>query len=148
MGSTPARSPGSASTTTRAGRRWRWRAPTGLTGQAYTELVTLKVAGDPQLHTHVAIPNVVLTEDGRVGALDLQRLKGRVHEFGALYQAYLATNLRGLGVDVVLDEATGGGAGHRHPGACARCVQQAHPARHGCGAGLCPERRAGLGRAG
>ena len=78
-----------------------------LTGQAYTELVTLKVAGDPQLHTHVAIPNVVLAEDGRVGALDLQRLKGRVHEFGALYQAYLATNLRGLGVDVALDEATG-----------------------------------------
>lgn len=78
-----------------------------LTGQAYTELVTLKVAGDPQLHTHVAIPNVVLTEDGRVGALDLGRLKGRVHEFGALYQAYLATNLRGVGVDVVLDEATG-----------------------------------------
>jgi len=77
------------------------------TGQAYTELVTLKVAGDPQLHTHVAIPNVVLTEDGRVGALDLQRLKGRVHEFGALYQAYLATNLRRLGVEVALDEATG-----------------------------------------
>lgn len=78
-----------------------------VTGQAYTELVTLKVAGDPQLHTHVAIPNVVLTEDGRVGALDLQRLKGRVHEFGALYQAYLATNLRRLGVEVALDEATG-----------------------------------------
>ena len=77
------------------------------TGQAYTELVTLKVAGDPQLHTHVAIPNVVLTESGRVGSLDLQRLNGRVHEFGALYQAHLATNLRRHCVDVVLDEATG-----------------------------------------
>jgi hypothetical protein len=77
------------------------------TGQAYTELVTLKVAGDPQLHTHVAIPNVVLTEDGRVGSLDLQRLKGRVHEFGALYQAYLGTNLRRHGIEVALDEATG-----------------------------------------
>ena len=77
------------------------------TGQAYTELVTFKVAGDPQLHTHVAIPNVVLTEDGRVGSLDLQRLKGRVHEFGALYQAHLATNLRKHGVEVVLDEPTG-----------------------------------------
>lgn len=77
------------------------------TGQAYTQLVTLKVAGDPQLHTHVAVPNVVLTEDGRVGGLDLQRLKGRIHEFGALYHAYLATNLRRLGVDVALDEATG-----------------------------------------
>ena len=77
------------------------------TGQAYTELVTLKVAGDPQLHTHVAIPNVVLCEDGRVGGLDLQRLGGRVHEFGALYQAYLAANLRRHGVEVELDRATG-----------------------------------------
>ncbi len=78
-----------------------------VTGEHYTELVTLKVAGDPQLHTHVAIPNVVLTEDGRVGGLDLQRLNGRVHEFGAYYQAHVATNLRRHGIDVELDEATG-----------------------------------------
>jgi len=77
------------------------------TGAAYTELVTLKVAGDPQLHTHVAVPNAVLTESGRVGGLDLQRLEGRVHEWGALYQAHLATNLRRHGIDVALDEATG-----------------------------------------
>lgn len=76
-------------------------------GEAYTELVTLKVAGDPQLHTHVAIPNVVLTEEGRVGGLDLQRLEGRVKEFGAYYQAHLATNLRRHGVEVALDPATG-----------------------------------------
>jgi hypothetical protein len=48
-------------------------------GEAYTELATLMVAGNPQLHTHVAIPNVVLTKDGRVSGLDLQRLAGRVH---------------------------------------------------------------------
>ena len=77
------------------------------TGEAYTELVTLKVAGDPQLHTHVAIPNVVLTEAGRVGGLDLQRLEGRIKEFGAYYQAHLATNLRRHGVEVALDSATG-----------------------------------------
>ena len=77
------------------------------TGEAYTELVTLKVAGDPQLHTHVAVPNAVLTESGRVGGLDLQRLEGRVHEWGALYQAHLATNLRRHGVDVALDAGTG-----------------------------------------
>ncbi|MBW4025707.1 MAG: relaxase domain-containing protein, partial [Proteobacteria bacterium] len=76
-------------------------------GEAYTELVTLKVAGDPQLHTHVAIPNVVLTEGGRVGGLDLQRLEGRIKEFGAYYQAHLATNLRCHGVEVALDPATG-----------------------------------------
>ena len=77
------------------------------TGEAYTELVTLKVAGDPQLHSHVAVPNAVLTASGRVGGLDLQRLEGRVHEWGALYQAYLATNLRRHGIEVVLDETTG-----------------------------------------
>jgi hypothetical protein len=77
------------------------------TGEAYTELVTLRMAGDPQLHTHVAVPNVVLTESGRVGGLDLQRLEGRVHEWGALYQAHLATNLRRSGIDVTLDAATG-----------------------------------------
>ena len=77
------------------------------TGEAYTELVTLKTAGDPQLHTHVAVPNAVHTESGRVGGLDLQRLEGRVHEWGALYQAHLATNLRWHGIAVALDEATG-----------------------------------------
>ncbi len=69
--------------------------------------MTLKVAGDPQLHTHVAIPNVVLTEGGRVGGLDLQRLEGRIKEFGAYYQAHLATNLRRHGVEVALDPETG-----------------------------------------
>lgn len=77
------------------------------TGESYTELVTLKVAGDPQLHTHVAVPNAVLTDSGRVGGLDLQRLEGRVHEWGALYQAHLASNLRRHGIEVALDPATG-----------------------------------------
>lgn len=76
-------------------------------GQAYTELLTLKAAGDPQLHTHVAVPNVVLTDTGRVGAMDLDKLHGRIHEFGAYYQAHVATNLRRHGVEVVLDERTG-----------------------------------------
>jgi hypothetical protein len=78
-------------------------------GELETELITLKVAGDPNLHTHVAVPNVVLTETGRVGSLDLQRLQGRVHEFGAYYQAHLAQNLRRLGAEIVLDPRTGAG---------------------------------------
>ncbi len=76
-------------------------------GQAYTELLTLKAAGDPQLHTHVAVHNVVLTDTGRVGAMDLDKLQGRIHEFGAYYQAHVATNLRRHGVEVMLDERTG-----------------------------------------
>jgi TrwC relaxase/AAA domain len=80
-------------------------------GRGYTELVTLKtpagrVAGDMQLHTHTAVMNAVLTESGRVGGLDLAELDGRIKEWGALYQAFLATNLRRHGVDVVLDDRT------------------------------------------
>ena len=86
-------------------------AKTDKDGQSYTELYTLKggsgrVAGDMQLHTHTAVFNAVLTAGGRVGGLDLAQLEGRVKEWGAVYQAYLATNLRRHGVDVVLDERT------------------------------------------
>lgn len=82
-------------------------ARTDALGRPYTELATLKVAGDPQLHTHVLIPNVVLTRSGRLGSMDLDRLEGRVHEFGAYYQAHVAQNLRRHGVEIVLDPATG-----------------------------------------
>ncbi len=80
-------------------------------GETYTELYTLKaggarIAGDMQLHTHTAVFNAVLTDSGRVGGLDLAQLEGRVKEWGALYQAYLATNLRRHGVEVVLDGRT------------------------------------------
>jgi hypothetical protein len=80
-------------------------------GVDYTELHTFKapagrVAGDMQLHTHTAVFNAVLTDSGRVGGLWMDQLDGRVKEWGALYQAYLATNLRRHGVDVVLDERT------------------------------------------
>jgi TrwC relaxase/AAA domain len=76
-------------------------------GTIETELVTVKVAGDPQLHTHVAVPNVVLTPTGRVGSLDTMRMHHKIHEWGAIYQAHLAQNLRALGADVALDEGLG-----------------------------------------
>lgn len=65
-----------------------------------------KVAGDMQLHTHVTTPNVVVCEDGSVGGMDMLALHDRVHEVGAYYQAHLATNLRALGIEVVLDQRT------------------------------------------
>ena len=46
------------------------------TGEAYTELVTLKVAGDPQLHSHVAVPNAVLTASGRWAGSTCSAWKG------------------------------------------------------------------------
>ena len=65
-----------------------------------------KVAGDPQLHTHVTTPNVVVCEDGTVGGMDMLAMHDRVHEVGAYYQAHLATNLRAFGIEVVLDDRT------------------------------------------
>jgi hypothetical protein len=80
-------------------------------GQPVTELHRLtstkgRVPGDMQVHTHVAIPNIVETPSGRVGGLDFAQLEGRIHEWGALYQAYLASNLREHGVEIELDQRT------------------------------------------
>lgn len=81
------------------------RAP--KTGEAYTHLATIRTVGSPQLHTHVCCLAHVLTASGHVGAVDLSQLRGRVHEWGGLYQAHLATGLRRLGVEVHLDPKTG-----------------------------------------
>ena len=63
-----------------------------------TYLAESPVAGDPLAHIHNALFNMVVTEDGRVGSLDTQRLHSRVHEFGGFFQAMLADELRALGV--------------------------------------------------
>lgn len=80
-------------------------------GEQYTELHTLRqrgarVPGDMQLHTHRAIFNAGLTDEGRMGGLWLDQLNGKIKEWGALYQAHLATNLRKSGVDMLLDART------------------------------------------
>ncbi len=80
-------------------------------GRATTELYTLtgtagRLPGDMQIHTHAAVMNAVETPSGRVGGLDLAQLEGRIHEWGALYHAYLANNVRKHGVEVALDNRT------------------------------------------
>lgn len=80
---------------------------TDATGTPYSQLMGVGVAGDPALHSHMLVPSVVLTESGRVGSLDLDTMAGKTHSWGAIYQAFLATNLKRLGVDVALDERTG-----------------------------------------
>ena len=62
---------------------------------------------DPQLHTHVTLLNAVMTDSGRIGSLDLDNLDGLVKEFGGVYQAFAAHNLRQHGIDVALDPDTG-----------------------------------------
>ena len=56
-------------------------------------------AGDPQLHTHALVANLVRGEDGRWSALDARQLYARVKTAGALYRAELRDQLtRSLGV--------------------------------------------------
>lgn len=76
-------------------------------GGTETEIVTMKMAGDMQLHTHVTVPNTIVTPSGRVVSLNTMEMHGRIHEWGAIYQAHLAQNLRALGVGVELDRTNG-----------------------------------------
>ena len=82
-------------------------ARTDAQGNPYTELLSFGAAGDPALHSHMLVPSVVMTDTGRVAALDLDTMAGKTHTWGAFYQAFLATNLKRLGVEVGLDERTG-----------------------------------------
>ena len=57
-------------------------------------------AGDPLLHTHVLVANLVQGEDGRWGALDAKHLYRHAKTAGYLYQAHLRAELtRRLGVE-------------------------------------------------
>ena len=69
-----------------------------------TYLAESPTVGDPHAHIHNALFNMVVTEDGRVGSLDTQRLHSRIHEFGAFFQAQLADELRALGASVRYDK--------------------------------------------
>lgn len=69
-----------------------------------TYLADIPIPGDPHAHIHNALFNIVVTEDGRIGSLDTQRLHARVHEFGAYFQARLATELRALGIRTAYDK--------------------------------------------
>jgi hypothetical protein len=69
-----------------------------------TYLMDAPIAGDPHYHLHNFIPNLVVTDDGRVGSIDSKALTAhKVHEYGAFFQARLADRLRALGIRVRLD---------------------------------------------
>ncbi len=59
-------------------------------------------APDPQLHTHAAILNHVHTASGRLGAIDLDLLKGFVHQAGAVYHARIAAYAGQAGIETAL----------------------------------------------
>lgn len=57
-------------------------------------------AGDPLLHTHVLVANIIKGEDGRWGALDARQLYRHAKTAGYLYQAHLRAELtRRLGLE-------------------------------------------------
>ena len=75
----------------------------GPGGQTY--LHEAPVAGDPHMHVHNFLMNMVVTADGRIGSLDSRALsEHRAKEFGAYFQAVLADELRRLGIDVGYDK--------------------------------------------
>ena len=74
----------------------------GSGGQTF--IFDAPVAGDPHMHIHHFLMNVVVTADGRVGSLDTRALTdARVKEFGAYFQAILADELRRLGARIGYD---------------------------------------------
>jgi hypothetical protein len=70
-------------------------------GVAYTERRDVPTQKpDPQLHSHVTVLFSLLTDSGRIGALDLDRLDGFVHQAGAVYQARVAYHAAQAGIEV------------------------------------------------
>lgn len=59
-------------------------------------------APDPQIHSHAAILNHVHTASGRLGAIDLDLLKGFVHQAGAVYHARIAAYANQAGIETAL----------------------------------------------
>lgn len=56
--------------------------------------------GDPHLHTHVLVPNMVLGEDGKWATIDARRVYTSAKTIGYLYEAQLRHNLTvALGVE-------------------------------------------------
>jgi TrwC relaxase len=69
--------------------------------QGATYLVDAQIPGDPHLHAHNFLMNMVATDDGRIGSLDTRVLSAnRINEFDAYFQAVLADELRKIGAEV------------------------------------------------
>jgi conjugative relaxase-like TrwC/TraI family protein len=73
-------------------------ASKGFIGAAFRHRTSR--SGDPLLHTHVLVANIIEGQDGRWGALDARRLYIQAKTAGYLYQAHLRAELtRRLGVE-------------------------------------------------
>ena len=74
-----------------------------------TKLMTVptEIPGDMNRHCHNIIPHVCITDDGRVSAIPLERMQERLHEWGYLGHAFLATFLREKGIRAEIDPRNG-----------------------------------------
>src|SRR4051812_962586 len=76
----------------------RYVATDGLIGAAFEHRTSR--AGDPQLHTHVVVANLLHGVDGKWGALDTREVFAQARTGGFIYQAVLRGELtRTLGVE-------------------------------------------------
>lgn len=84
--------------------------PDPVTGVVDTELVDVMrdglMPGDPQIHFHNVTPNLLHTDSGRFVSINRELLAGRIHEFGAVGQAFLTAELEAIGIATALDERT------------------------------------------
>ncbi len=74
----------------------------GPDGETY--VVDAAVPGDPQVHIHNTLFNAVVTASGHVGSLDMKETQGRIKEFGAHFQAFLANELDAMGIKLEYDQ--------------------------------------------
>jgi len=85
-------------TTTRRGKGGRIKEPAYLASALFTHYTSRE--GDPQLHSHVVIPNFCVRSDGTIGTLKSEPLYHLKLTAGALYQAELAARMRVLGYGI------------------------------------------------
>jgi TrwC relaxase/AAA domain len=71
-----------------------------------TEITQPGVFGDPKRHRHMIVFSTCAA-DSRIGSFHQHAIKDRIHEWGALFQAYLGTELMKHGVNVELDSRQG-----------------------------------------
>lgn len=60
--------------------------------------------GDPNLHTHRIVPNIMWTDDGKAYALNNKVMRDRALEFDSIYQALLAAELGRIGIRTTLQD--------------------------------------------
>ncbi len=84
--------------TSRCGKEGKGSEPVGLIAASVTHYTSR--AGDPQLHTHVVIPNIGLRRDGTVGTVQSHQFYEVRLAAGSLYQAELAYRMGEIGYEI------------------------------------------------